>query len=108
MKRQKEKLKDQHPACFGELDTVFPKADDGLRHTPEECLDCIDKVECLRTAVQGKKGFAVREEKLDRDYGSGHIGFLERWSQKKKIHQHRENQGWFSKWLQRLKNRIID
>ena len=103
MKNQNDKLTDQIPDCFGQLDTVFPKAKDGLRHTPEECLDCPEKVECLRTAVQGKNGVVVREEKLDRAYASGHIGFLERWSRKKKIHQHKENQGWFSKWLHRIR-----
>ena len=106
MKNQKIKMPDQRPACFGQLDTVFPKREDGLRHTPEECLDCTEKVECLREAVQGKNGMAVREEKLDRAYASGHIGFFERWSMKKKIHRYKEHRGWFSKWLRHFKNRI--
>ena len=56
---------------------------DGLRHTPEDCLACLHKTECLRMAIQSKDGLKVKEEHLERAYNSGMIGFLERWSRKK-------------------------
>ena len=102
MKSQKKQKQDQQPDCFGRLETVFPKGEDGLRHTPEACHECPEKVECLRSAIQGRDGITVREEKLDRVYASGHIGFIERWSQKKKIHRQKEDQGWFMKWWRRI------
>lgn len=71
------------PACFGDLEKVFPQGVDGLRHSPETCLACTHKTECLRRAMQGEQGFKVREEKVDRAYKSGMMGFLERWSKKK-------------------------
>ena len=73
------------PDCFAKLDTVFPMGKDGLRHTPQTCLACPHKTECLRKAVQGGDGLKVREEQIDRAYNSGMIGFLERWSKKKAI-----------------------
>jgi hypothetical protein len=75
------------PDCFADLETVFPRRGDGLRVTPIPCLQCIHKTDCLRTAMQRKKGLAVREEMLDRAYRSGVVGFLNRWSQKKTIHR---------------------
>ena len=71
--------------CFGHLDTVFPLGEDGLRHTPDACLECPDKTECLRAAVLGSDGVKVREEHLGRAYDSGTIGFLERWARKKEL-----------------------
>jgi hypothetical protein len=76
----------EKPYCYGKLDTVFPKGADGLRHSPESCLPCIYKTECLRQAMQGKKSVTVREEWVDRAYASGMIGFLDRWSRKKTLH----------------------
>ena len=73
--------------CFGDLQTVFPLGKDGLRHTPDSCLECNDKTECLRTAVQGTDGVKVREERLSRAYDSGTIGFFERWARKKELQQ---------------------
>jgi hypothetical protein len=73
------------PACFGELETVFPKGKNGLRNTPESCLLCGHKTECLRSAIDGVGGLKVREEFIDRAYTSGTMGFLERWSKKKDI-----------------------
>jgi hypothetical protein len=69
--------KTKHPECFGQLDTVFPLGEDGLRHSPETCLKCLHKTDCLRTGVH--------QEHVDRSYNSGMIGFMERWSQKKNI-----------------------
>ena len=73
------------PACFGDLDTVFPKGGDGLRHSPETCLECTHKTECLRSAMQGGRGLRVREETVDRAYTSGMLSFFERWSKKKEL-----------------------
>jgi hypothetical protein len=78
---------EEYPYCFAKLDNVFPKGDDGLRHTPESCMVCLYKTECLRTAMRKPDGLKVREEKVDRAYAGGMIGFLERWSQKKDLHQ---------------------
>lgn len=77
----------KRPDCFADLETVFPRRSDGLRVTPVTCLQCVHKTGCLRTAMQRKKGLAVREEMLDRAYRSGVVGFLNRWSQKKTIHR---------------------
>ncbi len=73
------------PDCFAQLETVFPMGKDDLRNTPATCLACPHKTECLRMAIQGRDGFKVREEQIDRAYNSGMIGFLERWSKKKAI-----------------------
>ena len=75
----------EYPYCFGELDTVFPMAEDGLRHTPESCLVCFCKTDCLRAAVKGPEGVKVQEEQVERAYSSGTISFVERWSRKKAL-----------------------
>ena len=75
------------PKCFGDLETVFPLCDDGLRETPPSCMRCEHKTECLRTAIGKASGYAVREEMVDRAYRGGVIGFLQRWSQKKNIYR---------------------
>jgi hypothetical protein len=81
-----DKEKDKKlPTCFGDLETVFPKSKSGLRNTPETCLLCGHKTECLRLAIDGVGGLKIREEFIDRAYTSGSIGFLERWSKKKDI-----------------------
>ena len=83
-------LKDKkRPECFGQLDTVFPMGEDGLRHSPETCLKCREKTDCLRTGLKGNAGLAVHEEHVDRSYHSGMIGFAQRWSQKKAIKRRR-------------------
>ncbi len=74
-----------YPFCFGILETVFPKGENGLRFSPETCLMCIYKTECLKTAMQGKSGISVKEEVVDRAYDSGMLGFFERWSRKKAL-----------------------
>ena len=79
------------PDCFAQLETVFPMGEDGLRNTPETCLACPHKTECLRTAIQGTDGLKVREEQIDRAYNSGMIGFLERWSRKKAIDRQKKS-----------------
>ncbi len=75
------------PDCFGDLKTVFPKGENGLRNSPESCLECSHKTACLRSAIESDKGLKVREEHIDRAYTSGTLSFLERWSQKKVLHR---------------------
>jgi hypothetical protein len=75
----------EYPHCFAVLDKVFPMGENGLRQTPERCMVCIYKVECLRTAMGKSDGFKVKEEMIDRAYSSGIIGFFERWSKKKDL-----------------------
>jgi len=76
----------KRPPCYGELDKVFPLREDGFRVSPTECLQCSHKTECLRQAIGEASGFSVREEMIDRAYRGGVIGFFQRWSQKKNIH----------------------
>jgi hypothetical protein len=52
---------------------------------------CRCRTECLRTAVAGEEGLAVKEEALDRAYQAGMVGFLERWSRRKRLHQKRDD-----------------
>jgi len=73
------------PPCHGDLETVFPKGEAGLRQTPESCMICVYKTGCLRKAMAEKGGIAVREEMVDRAYESGMVGFFERWSRKKAL-----------------------
>jgi len=73
------------PPCFGDLKAVFPMGEAGLRQTPESCMVCVYKTECLRKAMKEKGGIAVREEMVDRAYESGTVGFFERWSRKKAL-----------------------
>ncbi len=81
---------EERPYCYGKLECVFPMGEDGLRETPESCMVCYCKTECLRTAMQGKTGAQVREEKVDRAYAAGRMGFFERWSRKKALQQKRD------------------
>ncbi|GBC64027.1 hypothetical protein DENIS_5027 [Desulfonema ishimotonii] len=75
------------PGCFGNLEKVFPMGEDGLRHSPEECMQCPDRTECLRAGMSGEGGLRVRDEKVDWAYESGSMGFFERWSRKKALHR---------------------
>lgn len=78
------------PACFGNLDKVFPMGKDGLRHTPDACLKCLSKTPCLKNALNGPGGIEVHEEVLDRSYHSGITGFWTRWSRKKALYKKRK------------------
>ena len=78
---------DQRPICFGDLSVVFPLSENGLRASPETCLACAYKTECLKTAMTRQNGLRVHEEMVSRAYDSGMIGFFERWSRKKQLHQ---------------------
>jgi hypothetical protein len=64
----------------------------GLRQTPESCMPCCYKTECLRKAMADKGGITVREEMVDRAYASGMVGFFERWSRKKGPEQKTQKQ----------------
>ena len=84
---QPEPEKNKHPNCFSDLNKVFPLRSDGLRHTPDICLACPSKTECLRAAMKKKQGLKVHAEKIDRAYHSGVMGFLERWAKRKELHR---------------------
>jgi hypothetical protein len=75
----------KYPPCFGDLETVFPIGEEGLRHSPESCMPCYYKTQCLRKAMAQKDGIKVREEMVDRAYASGVMGFFDRWSRKKAL-----------------------
>ncbi len=77
----------KYPVCFSDFEKVFPKGRDGLRESPEECLECTFKTDCLKAAMNGADGGTVREEIVDRAYKTGMIGFLERWSKKKYLNR---------------------
>lgn len=76
---------EETPPCFGDFEKVFPMGADGLRESPEVCLACEKKTECLRLALRGREGIRTAEEKLDHAYVSGHVGFLGRWARKKAL-----------------------
>lgn len=76
-----------YPSCFGNLETVFPMGEDGLRHAPENCMVCEFKTPCLKTAMNGARGAGVKEEMLDRSYQAGATGFWRRWSRKKTLYR---------------------
>ena len=79
---------DDKPECFGNLDKVFPMADNGLRQTPDDCFyNCPVKTQCLKTAMSTKDSVQVEEEILERGRKSGVINFFERWSRKKQMHR---------------------
>jgi hypothetical protein len=83
--------REERPYCYGKIECVFPMGTDGLRETPESCMVCYCKTECLRIAMQGQAGTQVREEKVDRAYAAGMMGFFERWSRKKALQQQRDD-----------------
>ncbi len=80
-------MENEYPACFGVLENVFPRGDDGLRHSPESCFACYCKTECLQKAMEGSPGLKLREELVDRAYDSKVMGFFKRWSKKKEINR---------------------
>ncbi len=99
----------KRPECFGQLDIVFPMGEDGLRHSPDTCLACQHKTDCLRTGLKGKDGLAVHEEHIHRSYDSGMIGFAQRWSRKKAIDRCRGSRGSskFKNWLGRCWQKLL-
>ena len=79
--------KEKRHSCFGNLDIVFPIERNGLRNSPETCMACYCKTECLRSAMNRPEGLKVRESAVDLAYEAGMMKFLERWSAKKSIHR---------------------
>ncbi|MDY6954797.1 MAG: hypothetical protein SWE60_25120 [Thermodesulfobacteriota bacterium] len=77
----------EHPECFGELETVFPMGEEGIRTTPPACMKCPRVKSCIQTAMRGPEGLKLEEARIDRAYEYGLIGKLERWSRKKLIRQ---------------------
>jgi hypothetical protein len=76
------------PDCFGDLNTVFPMTENGLRQTPEDCYShCPVKTRCLKRAMGTDKGVQVEEELIERSTQAGLMNFFERWSRKKQIHR---------------------
>ncbi|MBN2062784.1 MAG: hypothetical protein JW882_20445 [Deltaproteobacteria bacterium] len=71
--------------CFGALNIVFPVSGNGLREVADECLQCQDRISCLRTALSTEEGIRMREDKLDHAAKEGLIGRLEMWSRKKEL-----------------------
>jgi hypothetical protein len=75
------------PDCFGDLDTVFPMGKEDLRRSPDACVRCEHKTECLTTAMKNKSGLRFQEEMVDRAYRLKKITLFERWSRKKALHR---------------------
>jgi len=93
--------------CFGRLEKVFPRGDNGLRSSPDECIECSEKTGCLRAAVSGEAGVCVQSEKIERAYEAGTIGFFERWSRRKHLQRGLTRRSRFSvaEFFRRLRNR---
>lgn len=74
--------------CFGDIETVFPEAESGLRESPPECLACEVKTDCLRTALATPKGAAVNPGGQRQGRTSARVlsGF-KRWSRLKAARQ---------------------
>jgi len=69
------------PRCFGDLQTVFPPGPDGLRYSPPRCLECDDRVDCLRSALATPEGAAVERGGVREGRGMGRlVRGLKRWS----------------------------
>ena len=83
----KDNSNQEVPVCFGKLEIVFPKSEDGLRHSPETCMPCFFKKKCIQSAMDELDGLKAKEEQADRAYESGLIGFFERWSRKKDLNR---------------------
>ena len=76
------------PACFGDLNKVFPMTKIGLRQTPDDCMYlCLDKTLCLKTALASINGKKVKQELVKKNEESGTISFFERWAKRKQIHK---------------------
>ncbi|OEU47381.1 MAG: hypothetical protein BA861_10310 [Desulfobacterales bacterium S3730MH5] len=75
------------PECFGQLETVFPMGEEGIRTSPPECMKCPFAKSCLQAVMRGPEGLRLQEERVDQAYECGLIGKLDRWSKKKLIRQ---------------------
>ncbi len=78
------------PYCYGKLEKVFPKKEDGLRHTPESCFSCSFRIDCLREASSKGDGYIeLKEDMINNAYKAGRMNFLQRWSAKKELQRKR-------------------
>ena len=84
---KKNTVTESQKVCFGDLDRVFPMGKEGLREVPSDCFECPEKTPCLKTALDSKKGVALRSEVLERVPVRGFVGRLKRWSEKKALNQ---------------------
>ena len=73
--------------CYGILDQVFPVGEGGLRQVVPRCMECEERVECLRSALKSTEGIALQNEMLDRAAPSGMVGRIKRWSGKKHLYR---------------------
>jgi hypothetical protein len=71
--------------CYGILDRVFPKGDQGVRQVPPGCFECPDRVPCLKEAINTKEGLEMKAQLLVRAEQGGLISRFQRWSQKKQL-----------------------
>ena len=94
------------PDCFGDLGTVFPMGEDGLRESPARCMDCPCKTICLKRALAGDGGRVEATERLKRHHEGGSIGFAGRWSRKKALERTRPEPEAGSFW-KRIVNRLV-
>ncbi|MBW1740163.1 MAG: hypothetical protein JRJ42_03390 [Deltaproteobacteria bacterium] len=53
------------PECFGQLDTVFPVGEEGIRTSPPECMKCPHAKSCLQAAMRSPEGLKLQEQKVD-------------------------------------------
>jgi len=77
-------------ACFGILDKVFPRGENGMREVVPACFECEDKTACLKSALSTKEGLEFR---LERSEEGGFKGWIKRWSQKKHLERLKKEKG---------------
>ncbi|MDY0360583.1 MAG: hypothetical protein RBR08_03935 [Desulforegulaceae bacterium] len=78
-------MDNKKPKCFGDLDIVFPMSKEGYRKTPDNCINCSFKKECICLALDSEKGIEKKSEMIDASYESGNINFFARWAKKKSV-----------------------
>ena len=71
--------------CYGRLNKVFPLNDTGYREVTLECLECPDKVPCLKDALATKEGIEVRARVLEKTPARGLFEKIKRWSDRKAL-----------------------
>ena len=76
----------ERPACFGDMEKVFPRGAEGLREVPKDCWDCEERVDCLKEAVdsaQARRDIGEEMARREQEMTGGIAGFLRRWSRLK-------------------------
>jgi hypothetical protein len=71
--------------CFGILKRVFPANDSGYREVLPQCLQCPERVSCLKAALKTREGIEMRARVLERAPVRGIMGKIRRWSLKKEL-----------------------